>query len=270
MRVWRCNMNNLYITLSSVDLSRRAGTQLLFAIVTAMSLLSWSSAIAGEAFVVDVVREKPYNHVIVSAKIKGAFTPEIIETIQSGVPVTFTYFLQLKRQRSLLWNETERRMSIKRMVKFDTLRKEYLTWEKRAEDESDIDFSAELAYMAHKNGKDKKKINAKNGNESREPAKEPKAIKDTERLKEWMAHLGGIDLGPTDGMQAFTPYYFRVKCEMKSIKLIPPFNYILFFVSLWDFDTDWSASSPFTIYDTSLPETEKDQMETRSVDTTAR
>ncbi|VAX17557.1 hypothetical protein MNBD_NITROSPINAE01-971 [hydrothermal vent metagenome] len=263
-------MNNLYTTPGSIRLFRRTGAWLLFVIVTAISSVAWSPAIAEEAFVVDVVREKPYNHVIVSAKIKGAFTPEIIETIQSGAPITFTYFLQLKRQRSLLWNETERRLSIKRMVKFDTLRKEYLTWEKRAEDESDIDFSAELAHISHKNGRDKENINAKNGEKNKEPAKEPKAIKDTERLKEWMAYLEGIDLGPTDGMQAFTPYYFQVKCEMKSIKLIPPFNYILFFVSLWDFDTDWSASSPFTIYNVSLPKTDENQMKARPVDTTAR
>lgn len=213
-----------------------------------------SPAAARQAFVVDVIRAKPYDHVLASASIRGAFTPEIIETIQSGAPVTFTYFIQLKRHRPIIWNETVRELAIKRMVKFDTLKKEYLTWEKRAEDEDEIDFELELKALEFKRG-ERGEPEAKPAPGSTAPAAgsggktaaDPVALKNLKELERWMTHLEKVDLGPAKGLDRYTRYYIRVRCEMKSIKLIPPFNYILFFVSFWDFDTDWGSSTPFTI-----------------------
>jgi len=125
-------------------------------------LCAFGQAAAEDAFVVDVVRSKPYDRISISAAIKGAFTREIVETINSGAPVTFTYFLQLKKYRTVVWDETVRSIAIKRMVKFDTLKKEYLTWEKRAEDEDDINFKAELTAMEYKSAEGDKKEESSN------------------------------------------------------------------------------------------------------------
>ncbi|MGK7345541.1 MAG: DUF4390 domain-containing protein [Candidatus Nitrospinota bacterium M3_3B_026] len=214
---------------------------LLFFVIPASS----SEAVSGEAFVLDVVREPSPDRVYISASIKGAFTPEIVETIESGTPVTFTYFLQLKRRRPILWNETVRKLAIKRMVKFDTLKKEYLTWEKRAENAGEIDFGAEAAWLEYKNGGDKENPSPEDGEAKK--AMDPVIIKDKAELRRWMARLEKIDLGQVREMSPGARYYARVRCEMKSIKLIPPFNYILFFLTLWDFDTEWGSSTTFTI-----------------------
>lgn len=212
-------------------------------------LASFTAAEAKDAFVVDVVRTSPYDRISVSAAIKGAFTKEIKETIDSGTPTTFTYFLQLKRHRMLVWNETEREVIIKRMVKYDTLKKEYLTWEKRDENENRIDFKAELAAVEYNDEEAVKEgTNPAAGVKGAADAPlKPVTIKDPKELERWMTHLEKIDLGPVEGLKPQTRYYARVRCEMKSIKLIPPFNYILFFLALWDFDTDWSSSTPFTV-----------------------
>ncbi len=209
-------------------------------------------AFADKAFVEDVVRNKPYSRIVVSASVQGAFTHEIIESIQSGAPVTFTYFVQLERERAAFWDKTVRKIAIKRMVKYNTLRKEYIAWEKFAEDEDEIEFEAELAEMEYKAATiiDEAPGAGKPDKESppvKPSALEPDRFKDIEQLRQWMTHLDKIDLGPIKGLRENKSYYARVKCEMKTIKLIPPFNYILFFVALWNFDTDWGKSNLFNL-----------------------
>lgn len=218
-----------------------AGALLFFLALPA----SWSEAVSGEAFVMDVVREPSPDRVYISAAIKGAFTPEIVETIESGTPVTFTYFLQLKKRRPILWNKRVRKLVIKRMVKFDTLKKEHLTWEKRAGSAGEIDFDAETAWLEYKNGDEQG--GASSGSAGAKQAMEPVIIKGRNELRRWMTRLEKIDLGPVKDLTPGARYYAQVRCEMKSIKLIPPFNYILFFLALWDFDTGWGSSTTFTI-----------------------
>ena len=70
---------------------------------------------------------------------------------------------------------------------------------------------------------------------------------DEKEFESWMTNLNNINVIPTEELEKSGRYYYRVKCTMKSIKLIPPFNYILFFIALLDFDTDWTSSTIFTI-----------------------
>lgn len=204
-----------------------------------MALATVSPALADDAYMVDVVRSGGPEKVNVSAVLKGSFTKEIKESIDSGAPVTFTYFVELKRIRTLVWNETARELVIKRLVKFDTLRKVYLTWEKRGDDEDDIVFDAELSAAEYKN-----KDNASQA--AKDPqAMEPMVIKEADRLERWMTRLENLEIAPAAELKHNSRYYIRARCEMKSIKLIPPFNYILFFVSFFNFETGWETSSPF-------------------------
>ncbi len=234
------------------------------ALFLSLTTLNPGTVFADDAYVLDVVREKgSISQILVSSKIEGAFSEEILEALESGAPVTFTYFLKLIRNRSVIWNKTERELAIKRMVKYDTIKKQYLVWEKRAEDDGDIDFTAELLRIAQKGEAKPEKedksepTNAEKdtppNNDPATPASSGKrdddydVIDDINVLRNWMTHLESIDLGVEEGLPLDGVYYVRVRCEMKSIKLIPPFNYILFFLALWDFDTDWANSAPFML-----------------------
>ncbi|MBI5815168.1 MAG: DUF4390 domain-containing protein [Nitrospinae bacterium] len=197
---------------------------------------------AADAFIVDVVRSGQGERLGASAILKGAFTREIKESVLSGMPMTFTYFIELKRIRSLIWNETSRKLAVKRTVKFDALRKVYLMWEKKGENDEDLTFEQELAAAEYNKEKAKDQPTQADGQQAQEPA-----MGDYEQMEKWMTRLEGVDMGPVSNLKQGARYYFMVRCEMKSIKLIPPFNYILFFVSLWDFDTEWENSTPFII-----------------------
>lgn len=207
---------------------------------------------AEDAYIVDVVRVGPPDRVMVSATLKGGMTREIKDSIESGAPVTFTYLVKLERVRRVVWNETIREVAVKKLVKYDTLRKVYLTWEKKGDSPEAISFDQELSAAEYKDkDKEKEKENGSaNAPTAKEPSpqpQEPTILKEREALEKWMTHLENVDLGASADMRSFGRHFASVKCEMKAIKLMPPFNYILFFVSLWDFDTKWSDSSLFVI-----------------------
>lgn len=208
-------------------------------------------AFAADAHIINVVKADSVDRVIVSATLKGAFTPGIRKSIDSGGPVTFTYHIQLKRLRGLIWDKTVYKFTLKKMVKFDALKKEYLAWEKKAEDEDDIDFKAELKNAHFNVTGDVSEITTPKEEKIVEPdsevVMEPLIFKKVSELEKWMTHIEKFDLGSTEGLDASAFYKARVRCKMKQLKLIPPFNYILFFMSFLDFDTEWTNSTIFSI-----------------------
>lgn len=213
--------------------------------------LSRVLAFADDAYIVNVVKADSSQRVLISAVLKGAFTPEIRKSIDSGGPVVFTYFLQLKRLRGFIWDKTVYKIALKRMVKFDALKKEYLVWEKKDKDEDDIDFKAELKNVSYNETRQAGKSAAARQDKNIEPGTEvimePLIFKKAQELEKWMTHIEKFDLGSTDGLDKSALYKARVRCKMKQIKLIPPFNYILFFMSFLDFDTEWTSSTTFPI-----------------------
>jgi len=213
-------------------------------------ILSPSAAFAADAFMVDVVRSPAVDKTAISATLKNGFSKEIRENIDSGAPVVFTYFIELKRIRTVIWNETVKKMTLKRMVKFDPLHKVYMMWEKKGEDEADIAFNAELASVDHR---EKPKESSQSASpmaqaqtaQQTQSAMEPVVTMDQDKMEIWMTRLENVEIGSAASLKNGARHYFRVRCEMYSIKLMPPFNYILFFVALWNFDTDWEISTPF-------------------------
>src|SRR3989339_1639720 len=61
----------------------------------------------------------------VSFEIKNAFTKDIEEGIKSGIPTTFTFFVELYRRRGLWLDETLADMTFRHTVKYDNLKEEY-------------------------------------------------------------------------------------------------------------------------------------------------
>ena len=250
---------------------------LLVAIALAILPTYGKNAMAAEAHVLNVINSGTHKQLAVSARTKGAFTKDIRNNVASGAPLIFTYTIELKRHRTVVWDETVREFYVKKMVKFNTLTNEYQTWQKEADDEADIDFAAEIEAVNYKEPEKKiapendskenkhdgiqtqpassgqldKPVESETVAEDEAPAEatvmEPLIFTKQAEFEKWMSSLEKLNVIPTEGLDKSGRYYYRVKCTMKSIKLIPPFNYILFFIALLDFDTDWTSSTIFTI-----------------------
>ena len=65
--------------------------------------------------------------------------------------------------------------------------------------------------------------------------------RDFEEAKKWMGTVDKLPVIPTCWLDKDQKYYLEVKAELSKVELPLVFRYILFWVSLWDFETEWQT-----------------------------
>ena len=146
------------------------------------------------------------DYIYISAKVKGAFTEGITEAINSGIPTTFKYYLELRKHHMFWFDKKVVKKLIQHRVEYDTLKKEY-----------QITIDNEISPQV-------------------------KVSKDENEMKKWMASIDSLRLIPSKKIHPAKKYQIRLKAEMKCIKMPFPLNYLLSYISFWDFDTPWVSS----------------------------
>ena len=134
--------------------------------------------------------------------VEGAFTQEVEEAILNGVPASFTFFISLDSVRSFWWNINVVDLELLHEIKYDNLKKEFSVtrhWE----------------------------------NEN------PTITKSFDEAKKLMTHIDSLKIAPLNVLEKGKRYQIRAKAELGKITLPFYLHYVLFFVSLWDFETDW-------------------------------
>ena len=107
---------------------RRSGCKAALHLTVAVLLftaLSAQKVSANEAHIVNISVNESYSLLMASAFLDGAFTKEIEEAFMSGMPVTFTFYVKLIRDRSIIWNARENTVKIHKIVKYDSFAKEF-------------------------------------------------------------------------------------------------------------------------------------------------
>jgi hypothetical protein len=137
----------------------------------------------------------------VSFDVENCFTEKMEEAIQSGIPTTFTFYINLHQKRS--WWKDRRMASheFRHTVQYHPIQKVYqVTLEENPS-----------SLVASSLGEAKKLMS---------------------RVKECRIQSSSpVDPG--------VPAYFRIKAELDPVRLPLHLEYLFFFVSLWDFETDW-------------------------------
>ncbi len=151
------------------------------------------------------------NLVVVNARLINGFTDSIREAIESGVPMTFTYQVELRQENTIMKDSLVSSNTIKHKVRYDSLKKIYL-------------FS-----------------------EVGKGVKRRIATRNKENYQKLMLTLANIPIGSVRRLPLSEKYYIRVKAELETDRLWFPFNYLFFFLPFNDFDADWAQSSPLSI-----------------------
>ena len=146
------------------------------------------------------------KRLVLDASLKDGFSEDVVEAIKSGVPVGITYAVVLKRKIPFFYDKKVATRTIKRYVKFDTLKEKY--------------------KIIDNNGK--------------------RITEDFNEVVRKMTQLDSIHLISNKRLDKKEKYYVNVKAELNSKQTWFPFNYILLFMSYLNFDTSWKSSSPFT------------------------
>jgi len=143
------------------------------------------------------------KEVLVYFRVKDCFTKSMEEAILAGIPTTFTFLLELYQKRALWFDSRMAHLEIKQTVKYDNVRN--------------------IFYVTS---------SAQGGGSHQE-------YKDLAGVKRAMTDINGIAIIPLRFLSRENQYFVRVKAKLDKIRLPLHMEYVLFFVSMWDFETEW-------------------------------
>ena len=179
---------------------KKTGKLFVLALLVVLALTTVLGA--RQAQISDIIVTNNQDHLLVYFYTKGCFTPEMNKAIMSGIPTTFNFFLELYKPRSFWPNKKLVALKLSHTIKYDLLREE---------------FQVTLSER---------------GNQTF-------ILKDFAKAQEMMVDVSNIQLIPLKQMERNSQYQLRIKAELSKVTLPLYLHYVLFFVSLWDFETDW-------------------------------
>jgi hypothetical protein len=163
---------------------------------------------AEKAGIRDLLVTNNASDVLVYARVMNCFTKDIEAAILAGVPTTFTFVVDLFQQRSWWLDGKVTRVTIKHTLKYDNVKKLF-----------QVSFDGD---------------------------KEPTtSFPDFEGAKRVMADLNGIPVAQLKALKRNKYYYVQIKAKLDKVRLPLHMEYVFFFVSLWDFETDWEREGFF-------------------------
>lgn len=165
-----------------------------------MVLFSCSLALAADALISNIEVSDEASQRI-SFVVEGAFTEEIEEAIKSAIPTSFTFIIKMHRTRGYWFDKHIDTWEFNHTVRYDTLKQEYtVIFGEGSEEVKTSDFQDMKRLMSE--------------------VREASFPKDYELVS---------------GKE----YTLKVMAELDTVELPLYLHYMLFFVHIWDFETDW-------------------------------
>jgi hypothetical protein len=157
---------------------------------------------AQDATLSNLIVTNTSSDLLVYLNVEGAFREQTVNAIMSGVPASFSFFIKLYQKRSMWFDKAIADIEISNAIRYNHLKKEFVverSWE---------------------NGR----------------IRTAQSLAEAQKL---MTDVDGLKIISLDRLEKGRQY--QVKARAKLSKLTLPFylHYVLFFVSLWDFETDW-------------------------------
>ena len=178
---------------------KKTGLYIILFLVT----LHWSVPVLAEkAYIADVVVTNTQDDLLVYFSVLDCFTDDLREAIASGIETTFTFFIKLYKKSNTLWDSRIIDMEVRHSIRYDALKKIYEV--KLSEQNNQI-----------------------------------KTVKSFEEAQKLMTEVISLKIMPLENLEKGERYQLRIMAELDKIKLPLYLHHILFFLSLWDFETDW-------------------------------
>jgi hypothetical protein len=185
---------------------RASGSRTEKLLITGMILLvmCWAGPLvyAGDANLQDIRLTKGADFLVVDFSVANCFTPDMNRAVQNGIETTFTFFVKLFEVRKFWWNRKVVDLKISHTIQYDSLKKTF------------------TVIRSENNGK-------------------PVVVKDLEKAQALMSRIEGLRIIETSMLQEGRHYQTRMMAELDKIKLPFYLHYVFFFLSLWDFRTNW-------------------------------
>ncbi len=168
-------------------------------------LLSTPLTGAQEARLENIIVTNTRDDLLIYLNVEGAFTSKMKNAVLSGVPVTFSFFINLYYSRNFLIDKKIVDRKITHTLKYNSLKKEF------------------IIQRSWDNGK----------------ALTTESFREAQRL---MSEIDSLKIIRLKKLEKGALYQIRAKAELSKKTLPFYLHYVLFFISLWDFETDWYTS----------------------------
>ena len=165
-------------------------------------LILHANALGDDARLTNITVSNTRDDLLLSLNVEGAFREEMKKAILNGVPATFSFFASLDRVKNFWFDGEISDIELTHTVKYDNLKKEFTisrSWE---------------GYNT-------------------------RVTKSFNEAQKMMSEINNIKIIPLNKLEKGKQYQLRVKAEFSKKTLPLYLHYVLFFVSLWDFETDW-------------------------------
>ena len=172
-------------------------------IVLSIILLSFHGpAKADGARLTNIVVTNTRDDLLIYLSVEDAFTPKMVDAIKRGVPASFSFFINLYRMRSLWFDKELADLTVTHTIKYNSLKKEYTvsrSWDSNS----------------------------------------PVVVGSFEAARKLMTEIDSLKVIPLKQLEKGKRYQIQAKAKLSRVTLPYNLHYVLFFVSLWDFETDW-------------------------------
>ncbi|BBO91913.1 DUF4390 domain-containing protein [Desulfosarcina ovata] len=159
-------------------------------------------AMAGDARLTNIIVTNTRDDLLIYLSVDGAFTPKIEAAINSGVPASFSFFVKLYRTRGMWFDKEMTDLTLTHTINYNSLKKEYAvsrSWD----------------------------------------ANSPVIVYSLEAAKKLMTEIDSLKVISLAQLEKGRQYQIQAKAKLSRVTLPYYLHYVLFFLSLWDFETDW-------------------------------
>ncbi|MEE8480173.1 MAG: DUF4390 domain-containing protein [Desulfobacterales bacterium] len=157
---------------------------------------------AQDAKLTNIIVTNSHEDLLIYLTVEGAFKDKMKKAVLSGVPATFSFFAALYRVRNLWIDEKIADIKTTHTIKYNNLKQEFSISRSRENSGTIV-------------------------------------TKSFQEARKLMAEIDSLKIIPLWKLEKGGKYQIRAKAELSKLTLPFYLHYILFFVSLWDFETDW-------------------------------
>lgn len=172
------------------------------AILYLICLFLVTPAVAQDAHLTEIQVSRDNNHLLINFRVADCFTEDMARAIENGINTTFTFCIRLYETRDFWWDRKIADLKVSRDIQYDNLKKIYtVTQSDRMGD--------------------------------------AQSTQDLEEAKDLLSRIDGMELAELDTLIKDCRYRICMMAELDKIRLPFYLHYVFFFLSLWDFETDW-------------------------------
>lgn len=155
-------------------------------------------------YLTDIIVTTSDTHLLFFGELRNSLTNEMIDGLHSGIPIHFSFFVELEKIKSSWLDEELTSIEFSHTLRYDTLKQNYAI-------ETD-----ELSKKSH-------------------------TVSTLEEATTLLNEINGLKIVTLQELQPDQTYRLRVKADLYKKTLPLRLHSVIPFVSWWDLKTDWHA-----------------------------